>query len=611
MSETLIQARNLSKVYRLYAKPHYRALDMLGLLRNKAGAFTEHAALDRINVSIGKREKVAIIGRNGAGKSTFLKLVTNVIRPTSGEIRVKGEVHALLQIGTGFHPDFTGRENVYSYLAHLGVTGQEADRQFRDIVDFAELEDYIDQPVKTYSTGMGVRLMFSTSTAISPDVLILDEVLGVGDAYFAKKSFERMRELCEAEDTSLLLVTHDVYSALLLCERFIWIEQGRVYMDGPGQEVVHAYEASIRDQEERRLRSRRVAMLQENRTASQTANPMYGQIRCSSGQPPPMEIPLSHLRFLRDGQELLTLQMDAGETSNGSGLVLDEGEGNWGAMTEWSGRGARMFALHGSIYHRLPFVITSQDVVEAAEAGCLEVELGCGGNTPQDLDVLLFHADGTRQFTGQVRCLGDNDWADLRTAVREEQTHPTHSSAANGTVRYGQRALEITDVQFMDGHGQEKLQFDVGSAMRVRLAYRINDPDFCESPTIIIAFQKDGVVRSHRFWTDQIRLAADDGRQGTLEVSADPVLLGRGTYTVTVSVFQEGYLTSQGPKQFFTANDKLYDMHSRAYEVVVKESLAHPLCNDVVFQHPCVWSHNGTQTVMSKALGESARECLS
>src|SRR6266536_6198862 len=232
--DTIVEARNVRKVYRLYARPHYRFLDMFGLLRDRAGAYREHAALDGLTLSIGRGEKVAIIGRNGAGKSTFLRLVTGVIAPTSGELAVRGRIHALLQIGTGFHPDFTGRENALAYLAQLGVTGGDAAAKVAEIVDFAELEEYIDQPVKTYSTGMAARLMFATSTAITPHILVLDEVLGVGDAYFAQKSYERMRELCEAQGTTLLLVTHDVYSALKIASRIVWIDRGRILMDGDG-----------------------------------------------------------------------------------------------------------------------------------------------------------------------------------------------------------------------------------------------------------------------------------------------------------------------------------------------------------------------------------------
>jgi lipopolysaccharide transport system ATP-binding protein len=151
-----------------------------------------------------------------------------VIEPTSGVLDVKGRIHALLQIGTGFHPDFTGRENVLAYFAQLGIAGGDAGRRLADVVEFAELEEYIDQPVKTYSTGMAVRLMFSASTAITPELLVLDEVLGVGDAYFAHKSYDRIRGLCASQGTTLLLVTHDVYTAAKVCDRIIWLDHGKV-----------------------------------------------------------------------------------------------------------------------------------------------------------------------------------------------------------------------------------------------------------------------------------------------------------------------------------------------------------------------------------------------
>src|SRR3954470_20332295 len=154
MSEVVIRAVDLTKVYRLYAKPHYRFLDMFGLLRRNNGAYTEHHALDGVNLEVRRGERVALIGRNGAGKTTLLKLITSVIEPTSGLIKVAEGASALLQIGAGFHPDFTGRENTYSYLSHVGVVGAEAARKVGHIVEFAELEQYIDQPIKTYSTGM-------------------------------------------------------------------------------------------------------------------------------------------------------------------------------------------------------------------------------------------------------------------------------------------------------------------------------------------------------------------------------------------------------------------------------------------------------------------------
>ncbi len=177
---------------------------------------------------MGRGERLGIIGRNGAGKSTLLKLVSGVIPATSGSIRVEGNARALLEIGTGFHPEFTGRDNARAYFAQLGTAGREAAALIEAVIEFSELEEYIDQPLKTYSTGMRLRLMFATATVVAPDILVLDEVLGVGDAYFTRKSFERINEISQREGATLLLVSHDIYTSARICERMIWLEKGRV-----------------------------------------------------------------------------------------------------------------------------------------------------------------------------------------------------------------------------------------------------------------------------------------------------------------------------------------------------------------------------------------------
>ena len=308
MNDVVIRARDLKKVYRLYSSAVSRFLDIFGMLRKNNGAYTEHAALAGINLEIRKGEKVAFIGRNGAGKSTLLKLLTGVIEPTSGSLKVEGKAHALLQIGSGFHPDFTGRENVYAYLAQLGIAGREADRQYADIVEFAELEEYIGQPVKTYSSGMAVRLMFATSTAITPDLLVLDEVLGVGDAYFAHKSYGRIREMCDRDGTTLLLVTHDVYSAVDL-QRVIWIDRGTVLMDGDGATVVNAYENSIRLQEEQRLR---LKAEQRSRELAVTERPTSAvlEIFAADGNPLPCPVYFSRIELFANGASVGYLLKD-------------------------------------------------------------------------------------------------------------------------------------------------------------------------------------------------------------------------------------------------------------------------------------------------------------
>ncbi len=598
--ERAITAVDLRKVYRLYARPSYRFRDMFGLLGHNPAAFTEHAALDGVSLEIRRGEKVAIIGRNGAGKTTFLKLITRVIEPTSGRAEVSGKVHALLQIGTGFHPEFTGRENVLAYLAQLGVTGSEAERLCAAAVEYAELEEYVGQPVKTYSTGMAVRLMFSASTVLVPDILVLDEILGVGDAYFAQKSFERIHELCDGTGTTLLLVTHDVYSALKLCTRFVWLDRGRVVMDGPSREVVHAYERSIRDQEEHRLRLKRMA--EAARDARDGAPSFFGQVQLHGQEPPTGRLAIAAMRLLGETGELARLSLAAPDVADGLSLELKPGDGNWGEVVEFEGRPARCFQPHGSIFHRLPFLVGSHQAADAIRRGVARVELTMWADpsASDGLEVAVCDPDGRAAFGGSFEGGDAAGWRVVAAPLRPGGADTT-TLRRDGIVRYGSRAVEILDVRFYDSAGSETLQFAVGSAMRVAFDYRINDREFDERPTLVVAFQKDGVTRSHRFWTDRIAFRGATQREGRVEVVADPLLLGAGTYAVTLSMFRQGYFDSRARHRFFTANPEVLDMHSRAYEIVVRPSPC-VLCNDVVFQHPSQWYVEGRSVAATEVV---------
>ena len=608
MTPAAIRATHLKKVYRLYSKPMYRFRDMFGLLGRKAGAYSEHAALDDVNLTIQRGEKVAIIGRNGAGKSTFLKLIARVMEPTAGAIDVDGKVHALLQIGSGFHPDFTGQENVLAHLAQLGISGREALRLCAAAVEFAEVEEYIGQPVKTYSTGMAVRLMFATSTVLVPDILVLDEVLGVGDAYFAQKSFERIHELCDGAGTTLLLVTHDVYSAMKLCTRFIWLDRGRVLMDGPSRDVVHAYERSIREQEEHRLRMKRIAAAA--REAPDGAAPLFAQLQFRGQEPPAARLGIADMRIVSGPATVGQLSM-RDPTPGDLSLELKPGDGNWGDVVELEGRPARCFLPHGSIFHRLPFLIGGA-AAGAIRSGAARIELTVWADPGalDGLEAIVSSSDGRACFGGAFQGAGGSGWHVI-AAPLEHGLPEGADRRPSGMVRYGSRAFEIVGVRFSDEMDRETAQFGVGSCMRVALDYRINDPAFDERPTIVVALQKDGITRSHRFWTDSIAFSATRQREGTIEVLADPLLLGAGTYVVTVSVFRAGYFDSKARHRFFTANPDVHDMHSRAYEIVVRPS-PRVLCNDVVFQHPSAWYIGGRRVadteIVSDASGAVAGE---
>jgi lipopolysaccharide transport system ATP-binding protein len=207
----------------------------------KKPRYQRYPALSNINLEIGRGERIGVIGRNGAGKTTLLKLITGNFAPTSGTINVNGRVQALMQVGLGFHPEFTGYENILASLAYNGVEPKELVHVANEVSEFVELGDFLHQPMKNYSLGMQARLMFASATAIQPDTLIVDEVLGAGDAYFTAKCADRMRRLAFSGCT-LLLVSHAMQQIIQFCERAVWLDAGRVVLDGSAREVVGAYE---------------------------------------------------------------------------------------------------------------------------------------------------------------------------------------------------------------------------------------------------------------------------------------------------------------------------------------------------------------------------------
>lgn len=559
MSDIVIRARDLRKVYRLYPKPHYRFLDMFGLLPDRAGAYAEHAAIDGVSLDIRRGEKVAIIGRNGAGKSTLLKLVTGVIAPTAGELRVAGRAHALLQIGTGFHPDFTGRENVYAYLSHVGITGREADTRCAEIIEFSEIEEYVDQPVKTYSTGMGVRLMFAAATAIEPELLVLDEVLGVGDAYFAQKSYERMRELTAGAGTTLLLVTHDVYSAVKLCDRLIWIDRGRVLMDGGGPSVIRAYEDSIRQQEEARLRLRKQHRLHEDTTRDRAVVPVMFELHSVGNVPASTPVYLGRIELSVDGvRQGLPLDMAAFNESRSAHL---QREGTaWGEPVEHEGRWARALLNYGSPFHKVAGVIP----MPAGALSRVRAEVDYCAGAPFRATVRLF-AGGEVLDLGVIEGEADG-WRTWRSG--HEAPRAAAAAEVNPTGVHGTGVIGITDIDTYDGSGRQTHLFTHGEPFEVRVGYRINQPDYSGRPQVLIALHRDGVQDICRLIARDLEFDAAAGCHGVVHLRIPKLQIGTGTYTVTVMIAREGYYDEE-QTLYFSLNPGVFACHTRALEFVV------------------------------------------
>ncbi len=232
-----VLVQNLAKTFKLYEHPQDRLLELI--FRTKR--HENYEALQDVSFAIPDGKSVGIIGANGAGKSTLLKLLVGTLQPTSGDIKINGQIAALLALGAGFHPDFTGRKNIHLNASLLGVPAENILQLEREIIEFSELSQFIDRPVKTYSTGMYVRLAFSIATMVRPDILIIDEALSVGDMAFQKKCVTRMNQF-RLNAKSMVLCSHSMFHIQELCDFTLWIDQGRVKEFGESEKVVGHYE---------------------------------------------------------------------------------------------------------------------------------------------------------------------------------------------------------------------------------------------------------------------------------------------------------------------------------------------------------------------------------
>ena len=234
-----IKVSHVTKKFKVYYDKANTLKEQLVFWKSK-NKVEERTVLENINIEIKKGETVALIGTNGSGKSTLLKLMTKIIYPTKGKITTVGKLTSLLELGAGFHDDFTGRENIYFNASIFGLTRSEIDKKVDDIIAFSELEEFIDNPVRTYSSGMYMRLAFSVAINVNAEILLIDEILAVGDQHFQDKCFEKLKELKESDKT-IVIVSHSLDSIRKLCTRAIWIKDGHVEMDGETNKVIDKY----------------------------------------------------------------------------------------------------------------------------------------------------------------------------------------------------------------------------------------------------------------------------------------------------------------------------------------------------------------------------------
>ena len=237
-TEYAIEIQDVYKHYRIYRDKGSQLKEKI--LFRKRNNYTEHKVLNGVTINIGKGEAVGFIGQNGCGKSTLLKMISRIIYPDKGSITTRGRISGLIELGAGFHPDMTGRENIYTNAAIYGLSKSEIDERLEKIIEFSGLGEFIDSPVRTYSSGMYMRLGFSVAINVNADILLIDEILAVGDASFQEKSYARMMDLM-SHGTTVLLVSHNIEQVRRLCDRVIWLDHGSVMAIGETAAICDAY----------------------------------------------------------------------------------------------------------------------------------------------------------------------------------------------------------------------------------------------------------------------------------------------------------------------------------------------------------------------------------
>ena len=631
-SPPVIRLTGVSKSYMIYSAPKYWLADFLGFRRFlKAGKhYRSFWALRGIDLEIPRGGKYAVIGRNGAGKSTLLRIISDNIAPTVGVVETRGRCETLMELGTGFHPEATGRENIYTSLAYKGITGKAAEEVFWDVVDFSELDEFLDQPVKTYSSGMYLRLAFSVATVMAPDILIIDEILSAGDLYFQAKCLERIQSLAAGPGVTILFVTHDLNAARRLCDTFIWIDRGRIVKVGPGPEIAADYNDFIRKQKEIRIRARNFRLSEKPLTVLKDTDEEGGRIfgrfmlnserQNKSGGPSICGIRL-YVRGKLQEEIRVGDAMDDSNDHYRSFIIPSPEESAWGEPEECEGRLCRRvrrgkrgdsgahFALFLAYddFHSENYSADLEVVyLDASELPCY-VELHTGVSGLKRMLTLEHSADGTWKtarltipkwlYTRHGSAKFDAEHVDREVSAREskhfhegdndqEQRNHDRTTALRPKQCFGTGQVKIDRFVFLDEKGTEQYVFQHGHPLIIETTYRTEDLSLLGTTMImVLSFRSlNGVIATMIVSTIQ-DVTITIRPSGKIRLNINPLLLGGGSYIVTPALFSK--LDLHGYNPHFTQSSELYDMHVRAYEISVEGS--YRIECDHIYRQPVKW----------------------
>lgn len=601
MTDLAISIENLGKMYRLYQNPGDKVIDAFGLnniLFWRKKTSKEFWALRGLNLKVRRGERIGIIGRNGAGKSTLLKIIAGTISSTEGKVKVYGKVQALMELGTGFHPEFTGRQNIRSSLAYQGFSEKLIRYKEAEIINFAELEDFIEQPVRTYSAGMYARLAFSTATAIEPEILIIDEVLGAGDAYFAGKCVERMKGIAESGGTTVLFVSHDLVSLQRLCPKAIWIKDGKILMTGRSHEIAKEYIKYTDQETEIRLRAREMQLgSKQVKALIKDEVDIYQKILfrfCTAQKHPLYNHPIYSISLYYGSEKITSIDlgspMDNGQSNNRSYLIDDPANTDWSTVQKKQDAFFRTYTNRKSKDGHAPFVITVPSYLldkKLDDSNSFSLEILHGSPKNETVYIEYFCQDSYKRigkFQKHEKSRGVTKLS-LKDFMKDFFVHSEGSQTAvgfhsvklssqpndNSPVRERDDNSELGDarkcfikqVYFLSDAGKNVKILALGNHLKVVIKYEalttIIDPVFA------ITFHRiDGLQMDHK---NSKLLNIDVGEvmgEGQAIFTFDPLRLGVGEYVVSVAILK--YLSLD------TWHDvpPSYDRHDRRYSLLVR-----------------------------------------
>lgn len=575
MFDNVIRVSNVSKMYRLFRSKRHQILNFLGIPVPQ-NAFDEFWALRDINLDVPRGGRIGIIGHNGAGKSTLLKIIAGQVAPTIGKVEVTGKVQALMELGTGFHPEFSGRENVFSALSYQGIMGTDAQRCYEEIEDFSELGDFMNHPVKTYSAGMYARLGFSVATAIKPEILIIDEVLGAGDAYFAGKCVDRMHSITQCSGATVLFVSHDTSSILRLCNQVIWIKKGRIIMDGPAHEVVKSYVDAMRFETEVRHRAREMhlskGMTKSIMIPSEVFKKILFRLRVD-GSHPRYEHLIGCIALKHESTVLTQINVgDAMDNSSheGSYIISEKGAMDWSQPVETEEGLCRYYRNCEGTEQHAPFVLSAPIHLSSDLTGlCLEIKGEFSDN--EVVNIEMWDDIGQYLRLGQ---LSNSDGKICRIPLRslqgkegranKKENRENEVSAQRETEDEfsAERIVAIRNVEIQDASGESKRVFPLGTNISVEVEFEahreVNDPVFA-----ITFHRMDGIQMTHQ---NSRLLDENIGKligKGVARFEFSPFRLGPGEYLMTVAILKYLDLDS------WTDQPPSYDRHDRRYNISI------------------------------------------